>query len=217
MMASPFRCLISAGPTREFFDPVRYVSNPSSGKMGYALAAAAARKGWAVHLVSGPVSLTPPEGISVENVITGEEMFRAIDRVFDDCDILIMTAALIDFRPKVKAPHKVKKGDLESSIEMEAVPDVLATVSRRKAHQLVVGFAAETNNLEDYARRKLDSKNADFIVANRIGIEGGGFESDQNSILLLGRDGTREAMGPLQKTVLGERLIERFASVLATR
>lgn len=217
MNASPIRCLVSAGPTREYFDPVRYVSNASSGKMGYALAAAAARRGWDVHLVSGPVSLPPPDGVAVEKVITGDEMLRAIDRAFDDCDILIMTAALIDFRPKLKAAQKVKKENLESSIEMEPVVDVLATVARRKAHQLVVGFAAETENVESFALRKLASKNADFIVANRIGGERGGFESDENTVLLLGRDGTSEPMGPALKTELGERLIQRFAAELASR
>lgn len=217
MNASPIRCLISAGPTREYFDPVRYVSNPSSGKMGYALAAAAARRGWEVHLVSGPVALETPPGVVRQNVVTGDEMYHAIDAAFDGCDILIMTAALIDFRPKYKAAQKVKKNALEMVIEMEPVIDVLGTVAKRKTRQLVVGFAAETNNVEDYGRRKLSSKNADFIVANRIGVEGTGFESDQNTVLLLGRDGSETPMGPAPKTELGERLITRFAEELETR
>lgn len=214
MNASSIRCLISAGPTREYFDPVRYVSNPSSGKMGYALAAAATERGWDVHLVSGPVMISPPAGVRFEPVTTGAEMFAAIDRAFDDCDILIMTAALIDFRPREVAPLKVKKDDLPMRIEMEPVVDVLGTVARRKRHQLVVGFAAETDHVEEYALRKLQAKNADYIVANRIGVEGGGFESDQNTILLLGRDGTRSPRGPLPKTVLGQWLVERFAAEL---
>jgi phosphopantothenoylcysteine decarboxylase/phosphopantothenate--cysteine ligase len=217
MNASPIRCLISAGPTREYFDPVRYVSNPSSGKMGYSLAAAAARLGWDVHLVSGPVSLPTPEGVRRENVVTGDEMYRAIDAAFDDCDILIMTAALIDFRPRYKAAQKVKKDALEMVIEMEAVVDVLGTVAKRKKRQLVIGFAAETNNVEDYGRRKLASKNADFIVANRIGVADGGFESDRNTVLLLGRDGSETPMGPAPKTELGEWLIARFAAELKAR
>ena len=217
MKARPIRCLISAGPTREFFDPVRYVSNPSSGKMGYALAAAAVEQGWDVHLVSGPVMLAPPPGARVEWVITGSEMCAAVDRAFDDCDILIMTAALIDFRPKEIAPKKVKKEALHMVIEMEPVVDVLGTVARRKKHQLVVGFAAETDNVEAYAERKLRSKNADYIVANRIGAAVGGFESDENSILLLGRDGTRESRGPVAKTKLGVWLVERFAAELDQR
>lgn len=216
MKASPIRCLISAGPTREYFDPVRYVSNPSSGKMGYAIAAAAAEVGWEVSLVSGPVSLTPPEGVELESVVTGDEMYRAIDRRFDHCDILIMTAALIDFRPKKKAEHKVKKFDLEMMIEMEPVVDVLATVSKRKSHQLVVGFAAETNNVENYALSKLENKNADFIVANRIGCADGGFESDSNSVILFDRQGGRQAMGPAPKTDIGRWLVEQFAAAMET-
>jgi phosphopantothenoylcysteine synthetase/decarboxylase len=215
MMARPIRCLISAGPTREYFDPVRYVSNPSSGKMGYALAAAATRAGWAVDLVSGPVSLAPPEGARVTPVVTGEEMFQAIDERFHDCDILIMTAALIDFRPKHKAAEKVKKGALEMLIEMEPVTDVLAAMGRRKQRQLIVGFAAETNNVEAYAREKLSVKNADFIVANRIGVPGSGFESDENHCLLLSREGACEELGPAPKVVLGEVLIARFKEALA--
>ena len=217
MMARPIRCLLSAGPTREYFDPVRYVSNPSTGKMGYALAAAALRAGWEVDLVSGPVALEPPPGARVVQVITGEEMYRAIDERFADCDILIMTAALIDFRPKERAPEKVKKDALHMTIEMEPVVDVLASMGRRKDGQMIVGFAAETNNVEDYARRKLSVKNADFIVANRIGVPGSGFASDENHCLLLGRDGSREELGPAPKTYLGDILIERFAETLEAR
>lgn len=217
MMARPIRCLISAGPTREYFDPVRYVSNPSTGKMGYAIAAAAVRAGWQVELVSGPVSLTAPAGVEVIPVVTGDEMFAAIDERFEHCDVLIMTAALIDFRPRTRAPEKVKKDALAMVIEMEPVVDVLATMGKRKTRQLLVGFAAETNNVEDYARRKLSGKNADFIVANRIGVPGSGFASDENHCLLLGADGRREELGPAPKTLLGEVLIERFAEVLAAR
>lgn len=216
-MARPIRCLLSAGPTREYFDPVRYVSNPSTGKMGYALASAALRMGWEVELVSGPVALEPPPGASLVSVLTGDEMFEAVDRRFDACDVLIMTAALIDFRPRQKAAQKVKKHALERLIEMEPVVDVLATVSRRKRDQLVVGFAAETNNLEDYARRKLTEKNADFIVANRIGVPGSGFAGDSNHIILLGHAGERVEMGPALKTELAEQLIVRFQAELQRR
>jgi len=214
IMASPIRCLISAGPTREYFDPVRYVSNPSSGKMGYAIAAAAAKQGWTVELVSGPVMLACPEGVTRIPVVTGDEMYREVDARFDGCDILIMTAALIDFRPKTKVDHKVKKFELSMVIEMEQVVDVLATVSQRKTKQLVVGFAAETDNVEAYALRKLEGKNADFIVANQIGTTSGGFESDHNTVLVLGRDGSRWEMGPALKTAIAETLITQFAQIL---
>jgi len=209
-MASPIRCLVTAGPTREFFDPVRFVSNPSSGKMGYALAGAAAEKGWIVDLVSGPVSLGTPPGVAVEHVVTGDEMYEAVSRRFDDCDILIMTAAIIDYRPKAKAPKKVKKFELDMSIEMEPVIDVLATVTQRRKSQIIVGFAAETDHLEDYALRKLKEKRADFMVANRIGAKIGGFEREENEIILFDAEGGRTPMGPEPKVLLARRLIDIF-------
>jgi phosphopantothenoylcysteine synthetase/decarboxylase len=209
MKASPIRCLVSAGPTREYFDPVRFLSNPSTGKMGYALAAAAAEAGWVVDLVSGPVALPAPPGVAVEHVETGQQMFEAIDRRFDQCDVLIMTAAIMDYRPKEKADHKIKKFELSMVIEMEPVVDVLKTVAARKREgQLVVGFAAETNQLEDYAMRKLTEKNCDFIAANRIGAGGVGFASDENTLLLLGHDGFRQQFGPEKKVLIARQLIQ---------
>lgn len=210
MNASPIRCLVSAGPTREFFDPVRFLSNPSSGKMGYALAAAAARRNWQVELVSGPVSLAGPEGVSLTRVVTGKEMYEAVSRRFDNCDILIMTAAIMDYRPKAIADHKIKKFELEMVIEMEPVIDVLATVARRRAHQVIVGFAAETDHLESYARRKLESKNADFIVANQIGGPGSAFGNEENSVLVLDRFNAPLQLGPMAKTLLADRLLDLF-------
>lgn len=211
MKASPIRCLVTAGPTREFFDPVRFLSNPSSGKMGYALARAAAAKGWEVDLVSGPVALPDPANVRVRRVVTGEEMYRAVKDLFRECDILIMTAAIMDYRPKTVADHKIKKFELEMVIEMEPVVDVLATVARDKQHQLIVGFAAETNNLEEYALKKLQVKNADFIVANSIGGETGAFERDDNSVIVFCRDGRRLPMGPVSKERLAAQLVDLFA------
>ena len=214
MKASPIRCLVTAGPTREFFDPVRFLSNPSSGKMGYALAAAAARLGWRVDLVSGPVELPPPPDVTVHNVVTGQEMYEAVDRRFADCDILIMTAAIMDYRPREIADHKIKKYELEMVIRMEPVIDVLATVARNKEHQLVVGFAAETNDILDNARKKLVSKNADFIVANRIGGPEGAFGRDENTVLVLSHDQEPLQMGPLSKDRLAEQLLAHFQPAL---
>jgi len=217
MMASPIRCLVSAGPTREFFDPVRFLSNPSSGKMGYALAAAAAARGWQVELVSGPVSLPAPAGVTLEQVLTGAEMHAAVRRRFPQCDILIMTAAIMDYRPKTVADHKIKKFELEMVIEMEPVADVLADVARDKGDRLVVGFAAETEHLEAYARAKLAAKNADFIVANRIGRTGGAFGSDTNTVTVFARSGVARALGPAPKGVLAEQLLELFAPHVRAR
>lgn len=214
MMASPIRCLVTAGPTREYFDPVRFLSNPSSGKMGYALAAAAARVGWEVDLVSGPVDLPVPQNVRIERVETGSQMFDAVQSRFAQCDILIMTAAVMDYRPKAVADHKIKKFELEMVIEMEPVIDILATLGRGKTHQLVVGFAAETNNLDAFAMEKLHSKNADFIVANRIGGPTSAFGRDDNSVKVFSRKGSQLSLGPLAKTDLAQQLIELFAEHL---
>jgi phosphopantothenoylcysteine decarboxylase/phosphopantothenate--cysteine ligase len=214
MKASPIRCLVTAGPTREFFDPVRFLSNPSSGKMGYALARAAAERGWEVELVSGPVALEDPPGVKVERVVTGAEMYLAVKERFSRCDILIMTAAIMDYRPRVVADHKIKKFELEMVIEMEPVVDVLATVTKDKANQVIVGFAAETDHLETYAVKKLDYKNADFIVANNIGGPEGAFEKDDNAVVVFSRDGRRLPLGPASKVDLAIELIDLFAQKL---
>lgn len=210
-MASPIRCLVTAGPTREFFDPVRFVSNPSSGRMGYALAAAGAGRGWQVDLISGPVELAVPLGVNLQRVVTGEEMYQAVARAFPFCDILIMTAAIMDYRPRSVSDHKIKKNELRMVIEMEPVIDVLATVSRMRKQQLIIGFAAETHNLETYALQKLRSKNADFIVANKIGGPDGAFGREDNAVVVYGRDGQCLPMGPAPKTELAESLIELFS------
>lgn len=211
MKASSIRCLVTAGPTREFFDPVRFLSNPSSGKMGFALARAAASRGWEVDLVAGPVALEDPANVRVERVVTGQEMYEAVQERFADCDILIMTAAIMDYRPKTVADHKIKKFELEMVIEMEPVVDVLATVAKEKGERIIVGFAAETDHIEAYARKKLEYKNADFIVANRIGGENSAFEKDDNTVVVFSRDGREIPIGPLSKDELAEQLVSLFA------
>lgn len=208
------RCLISAGPTREYFDPVRFISNPSTGKMGYGIARAAVEMGWTVDLVSGPSPLPEPEGVVFYPVETGDEMFHQIDALFDAADLLIMTAAVTDFKPADYSPLKVKKGIASRDVRFLPVVDILGTVARRKRPtQCVVGFAAETDEVEAYARDKLQSKNLDYIVANRIGAPDSGFATDTNSIVLLGRDGSRHAWGPATKDRLGSLLIEHLAAL----
>ncbi|MBC2602439.1 phosphopantothenoylcysteine decarboxylase domain-containing protein [Puniceicoccus vermicola] len=204
--SSPLRCVITAGPTREPIDPVRYISNPSTGKMGYAIAQAAVDAGWTVDLVSGPTHLREPEECILYPVVTGEEMYHQVDALFDACDILIMTAAIVDFRPKSPLAHKEKKGDAQLNIEMEPVIDVLKTVSQRKKDQFLVGFAAETNDLENYAMRKLKEKNLDLIAANLIG-SGSGFALDSNILTILGPDGFREKWPAASKESLGRDLV----------
>ena len=209
--ASPIRCLITAGPTREFLDPVRFLSNPSTGKMGYSLAAAAAAAGWTVDLVSGPVALPEPDGVVLYPVVTAEEMYHQVDALFDACDILIMSAAVCDFCPVERHARKVKKDAATRQIAFKQTVDILRTVTERKAHQTVVGFAAESNDLEDSARAKLVEKRCDWVVANNIVQPGAGFASDSNEILLLGAEGTREFYGPTAKKELARILIQRFA------
>jgi phosphopantothenoylcysteine decarboxylase/phosphopantothenate--cysteine ligase len=211
MNASPIRCLVTAGPTREHLDPVRFLSNPSSGKMGYALAAAALAAGWRVDLVSGPVAIPPPKGAKLHRVTSAAEMLAMVEKLFSACDVLIMAAAVSDFRPKKISRHKIKKEKAALLIQFEPTVDILKTVAARKRPgQLVVGFAAETRDVEKYARRKLKEKNLDFIVANRVGQPGAGFESDDNAIILLSADGSRAALGPAPKTKLARQLIARL-------
>ena len=209
------RCLITAGPTREFFDPVRYVSNPSSGKMGYAIAEAAAEAGWSVDLVSGPVALREPDGVVLYPVVTGAEMFGQVDALFGPCDILIKTAAVCDFRPKVRSAGKIKKDAVSLVAEFEPVRDILKAMGeRRKPGQTLVGFAAETHDIETYALKKLEEKHLDLVVANRVGggHAGNAFEADENTVVLLGRDGFRKPFGPAPKPEVARWLVSEIAA-----
>ncbi|HKK17405.1 MAG TPA: phosphopantothenoylcysteine decarboxylase [Opitutales bacterium] len=208
--ASSIRCLITAGPTREFLDPVRFISNPSTGKMGFALAEAAVDAGWTVDLVAGPVAMEEPDGAILYPVVTAEEMYHQVDALFDACDILIMTAAVSDFRPREKLAHKAKKDEAALTVEFERTIDILKTVGERKVHQTVVGFAAETDNVETYAREKLETKRLDWIVANEVGQSGAGFAADTNEVLLIGADGSFKKIGPATKSAIAIELIQRF-------
>lgn len=213
MKTKPIRCLVTAGPTREHLDPVRFLSNPSSGKMGYALASAATAAGWKVDLVSGPVALASPAKVKVHRVTSAQEMFLAVKKLFKTCDVLLMCAAVSDFRPKKVFAHKVKKGRAELTVEFIPNVDILKTVAAgKRPGQLVVGFAAETKNVEAYARKKLKEKNLDFIVANQVGKKGSGFEADDNAVIFIGRDGYRASFGPASKTELARQLINRLKS-----
>jgi len=179
--------LITAGPTRERIDPVRYLTNRSSGRMGYALAEAALRRRARVLLVSGPTSLTPPGAAEVIRVESAEEMRDAVLRLLPQATIVIKTAAVSDYRPKSTAGQKIKrKGPM--TLELEATPDILKELSLEKGSQLVVGFAAETENVLENARQKLVSKNLDAIVVNDVSREGIGFESDRNAVTIISRD-----------------------------
>jgi phosphopantothenoylcysteine decarboxylase/phosphopantothenate--cysteine ligase len=179
--------LITAGPTREKIDPVRYLTNRSSGRMGYALAEVALRRGARVLLVSGPTALTPPGAAELTRVESAEEMRNAVLELLPHATIVIKTAAVSDYRPKVTARQKIKrKGPM--TLELEATPDILKEISLRKQSQIVVGFAAETENVLENARQKLAAKHLDAIVVNDVSHEGVGFDSDRNAATILTHD-----------------------------
>lgn len=198
--------LVTAGPTREHWDPVRFLSNRSSGRMGYAIAEAARAYG-TVTLVSGPVMLPVPVGVELVRVVSAQEMAHAVWSRFDEVDIVVMAAAVCDFRPREMVTQKRKKDEAPRVIELEPTPDILAECGRRKRRQVLVGFAVETERLEEQAREKLRRKNLDWIVAN----EATAFESPTNRIVLLGADGTREVFPELVKEELARRLVARWA------
>jgi phosphopantothenoylcysteine decarboxylase/phosphopantothenate--cysteine ligase len=199
------RFLVTAGPTREFLDPIRYLSNLSSGRMGYALAAVAREVSPRVTLVSGPTALRPPDGVEFVPVTTAAEMAAAVLERFEQVDVVIMAAAVCDFRPRRPAASKIKKQTFAGSLELEPTPDILAELGRRKTTQMLVGFAAETANLLANARGKLVRKRLDLIVAN----DQRAFESDDNAVTLLWPDGRQEAWPAMPKHKVARRIIER--------
>ncbi len=207
--------LLTAGPTREAIDPVRFVSNPSSGKMGFALARAAVRRGARVILVTGPVSLPDPLHVEVHRVESAAEMAAAVQAQVPAADVIIKTAAVADYRPLRAAEHKIKKTDARLSVEFERTIDILQTIGQHKAHRILVGFAAETQQLRDNARQKLEAKNLDLIVANRIGAEGSGFEADTNKVTLLYRNGREEGLPVMAKDALAHELLNRTIPLLS--
>nr|WP_082688052.1 bifunctional phosphopantothenoylcysteine decarboxylase/phosphopantothenate--cysteine ligase CoaBC [Bacillus coahuilensis] len=191
------RILITAGPTRESVDPVRFFTNRSTGKMGYSLAKEAVKLGATVTLVSGPVHLEPPTGLTMINVTTAEEMYEATLNSFEEQDVVIKTAAVADYRPVDISNNKMKKSEGELTINLERTKDILATLGHKKTHQFLVGFAAETDNVEQYAREKLIRKNADIIVANNVLVEGAGFGTDTNKVVMYMKSGESKPL-PLQ-------------------
>ena len=203
------RVLITAGPTREPIDPVRFISNRSSGKMGFAMASATVAAGADVTLVAGPVQLPTPAGVRRIDVETAAEMFAATLGQIADVDIYIGAAAISDYRPE-PASQKIKKRTDRLTLEMLKSPDLLATVAARSAGPFTVGFAAETERLEEYARQKLTAKRLDMIVANQVGAKLG-FDEDENSVLILWRDG-QEAIGRMDKYDLARRIVAVVAS-----
>jgi phosphopantothenoylcysteine decarboxylase / phosphopantothenate---cysteine ligase len=200
--------LITAGPTQEPLDPVRYISNRSSGKMGYALAAAAEARGARVTLVTGPVHLPPPRHVNVVAVRTAQEMRDAVFDNLEPAHIVIKAAAVADFHVARVAPQKIKKTAARVSLELEPTPDILAELGRKKGDRLLIGFAAETENLPQEARRKLQAKNCDMVVGNLVGGTETGFESDHNEVILVLRTGETLTLPRLSKREVADRIFD---------
>ncbi len=204
--------LVTAGPTCEHFDPVRFISNPSSGKMGFAVARAAEHRGGKVSLVTGPTNLADPNHVSVIRVRTAQEMAAEVFERMDASDIIVKTAAVSDYRPQDQVGYKIKKGEEEHVLVLEKNLDILKELGRRKKHQILVGFAAETENLEENAAKKLAEKHLDMIAANLIGEPSSGFGTDTNTVTLFYKDGTKESLPTMHKDGVAHVLLDRIVS-----
>jgi phosphopantothenoylcysteine decarboxylase/phosphopantothenate--cysteine ligase len=199
--------LVTAGPTREALDPVRYLSNRSSGKMGYAVAEAAQRRGARTVLVSGPTTLKPPEGVELLPVTTAAEMRQAVLAQWPAATVLVKTAAVADFRPRQHASQKIRKTGKELTLVLEPTEDILSEVAKRKGSRIVVGFAAETEDLVAHAQGKLRSKDLDLIVANDVSGSDTAFDSDYNTVTILGRDGFERRLPRLRKSDVAQEIL----------
>ncbi|MBW2147587.1 MAG: bifunctional phosphopantothenoylcysteine decarboxylase/phosphopantothenate--cysteine ligase CoaBC [Deltaproteobacteria bacterium] len=206
--------LVTAGPTLEPLDPVRFISNRSSGKMGYALALAACRRGAEVTLVTGPTALPVPRGADAVAVETAADMQKAVADRFDRVDVVIKAAAVADYAPREPALHKIKKNKSGSlSLELTATQDILARLGSAKKHQILVGFAAETQDLLPNARRKMEEKNLDIIVANDVTAPGSGFQHDTNQVKILRRDGSVEDLPLMPKDEVAHRVLDHVLQI----
>jgi phosphopantothenoylcysteine decarboxylase/phosphopantothenate--cysteine ligase len=205
--------VVTAGPTREALDPVRYLSNRSSGKMGYAIAAAALEAKHEVVLISGPVALTAPSGAEVVRVTTGEEMFEAAAAHFAGCDVFVMCAAVCDYKPAKYTPQKTKKQSSPFLLALEPTRDILSGLTNSPHDCLVVGFAAETEKLMANAERKLRAKNCDLMVANDVGRADLGMDSDENELVIFSKNGAPEKLSREKKTELARALLKIILQV----
>jgi phosphopantothenoylcysteine decarboxylase/phosphopantothenate--cysteine ligase len=211
------RLLITAGPNREPLDPVRYISNRSSGKMGYALARAGLRRGAEVTLISGPTELEPPSGARLVRVTTAEEMRHAVLDEFPRCTSVIMAAAVTDYRPVNRANKKIKRGKGPIELRLEPNPDILKELGARKDGKMLVGFAAETEELIANAEKKLTDKNLDVVVANNVTEAGGGFDVDTNVATILDRRGGRRALPLMSKDELADEILDHLIGLKSQR
>jgi phosphopantothenoylcysteine decarboxylase/phosphopantothenate--cysteine ligase len=211
------KLLITAGPNREPLDPVRYISNRSSGKMGYALARAAARRGAEVTLVSGPTALEPPAGARVIAVTTALEMRDAVLKEFAQCTAIVMAAAVADYRPVTVADRKMKRDKGPVELRLEPNPDILSELGRKKNDKLLIGFAAETEELAVNAEKKLREKNLDMIVANNVAETGSGFDGDTNIAMILDRTGAKRSLPLMSKDELADCIYDHFLALKSKR
>ena len=202
--------LVTAGPTCEDLDPVRYLTNRSSGKMGYAVAQAAARRGAKVILVSGPTALETPVGVRRVDVRTAEQMYEAVTKEFGACSIGIFAAAVADYRPAEKRAEKIKKTDASLTVQLEPTVDILQDVASAKGDKFIVGFAAETSDVGQNARKKLAAKNLDLIVANDVSAEGAGFDHDTNVVSLYYKDGRDVTLPKMSKAEVAQRVLDEI-------
>ena len=207
------KVLVTAGPTQEPMDPVRFVSNPSSGKMGYAIARAAEHRGAEVTLITGPTGLSDPVNVKIIRVRTAEEMAYAVLSQMEQSGIIIKSAAVSDYRPKTQSLHKIKKESGNLVIEFERTPDILKTIGEKKQNQILVGFAAETQDLEKNAVKKLVEKNLDLIVGNIVGQPGSGFGSETNQVTFFYRNGKSESLLSLEKNIVAHELLDRICQL----
>jgi phosphopantothenoylcysteine decarboxylase/phosphopantothenate--cysteine ligase len=205
--------LVTAGPTQEPLDPVRFISNRSSGKMGYAIAECAARRGARVVLVSGPVSIAPPPNVEIVRVRTAQEMRSAVLDHLQDATIIIKAAAVADYYLAQVPQQKMKKTATRLSLELDPTPDILAEVGQKKGDRLLVGFAAETGNLLEEARRKMISKKCDMLIANLVNKQGLGFESDRNEVDMITASGQVVHAGPADKRQIAEDILDQIATL----
>ncbi|HKN22666.1 MAG TPA: bifunctional phosphopantothenoylcysteine decarboxylase/phosphopantothenate--cysteine ligase CoaBC, partial [Terracidiphilus sp.] len=212
--------LVTAGPTCEDIDPVRYITNRSSGKMGYAVAETGARRGAKVILIAGPTALAAPEGVERVDVRTAEEMLAAARKHFPACSLAVFAAAVADYRPAEPANSKIKRSKEALTIRLELNTDILATLAKEKGERIVVGFAAETEQVAENARKKLAQKSADLIVANDVTAEGAGFDHDTNMVTLFSRDGRDLPLPRMSKGEVAERILDeavRLRGVLRSK
>jgi phosphopantothenoylcysteine decarboxylase / phosphopantothenate---cysteine ligase len=207
------KILVTAGPTQEPMDPVRFISNPSSGKMGYAIARAAEHRGADVTLVTGPTYLQDPVNVRVIRVRTAEEMAFAVFSYIEEASIIIKSAAVSDYKPKKKSLHKIKKESGDLVVEFERTQDILKIIGEKKQRQILVGFAAETQDLEQNAGKKLIEKNMDLIVGNIVGEPGSGFGSESNKVTIFYRNGTSEPLPSMEKNNVAHALLDRISKL----